>query len=97
MTTLGRGGAQNIDNAMALYALVIKQRRRYATGSKSTERLVPRGVPGVVNLSLAAHRATLLQDSLEKIERPSCALGDESLLCKDIGITASLLNLLKLV
>ena len=97
MATLGRGAAQNINNVMARCVLVIKQRRRYATGGKFTERLKPRGVMGNVDRSLAAHRAVLLQESLEDIERPSCALGDEYLFCKDIGMIASQLNLLNLV
>ena len=89
MTILGRGPAQSIDNVMALYALVIKQLRRYATGGKFAEQLKPRGVSGDVDRFLAAHRATLLQEPLEEIERPGCAHGGEHLLCKDIGMIAS--------
>ena len=55
----GRGTAQNIDNAMAQYALVIKQLRRYATDGTFAERLK---IPGDVDRSLAAHRTTLLQE-----------------------------------
>ena len=97
MKILGRGAAQNTDNVMAQHALVVKQLRRYATDGTFAERLKPRGVPGDVDRSLAAHCATLLQESLEEIERPGCALGGEYLLCKDISMIASLLNLLKLV
>ena len=81
---------------MALYALAIKQMRRYATDGAFAERLKPRGVPGDVDQSLAAHRATLLQESLEEIERPGCALGGEYLLCKDIWHDREFIESLKI-
>ena len=67
------------------------------TDGKFAERLKPRGVPGDVDRSLAAHRVMLLNEYLEEIERLGCALGGECLLYKDIGTIASSLNLLKLV
>ena len=49
--------------------------------------------PDDVDRPLAAHRATLLQEPLEGIERPGFALGGEYLFCKGIGMIASSLSL----
>ena len=63
---------------IALYALATKQLWRIATDSKFADRLKDLAVsPGVVDRSLAAHRAALLQEFLAEIERPGCALDGE--------------------
>ena len=67
------------------------------TDGKFADRLKPRGVPGDVDRSSAANSAALLQEPLGGIEHPGCALGDECLLCKQVGMIASSLSVLKLV
>ena len=83
---------------IALYALVTKQLRRITTDGKFAERLKDLAAsPGDADRSLAAHRAPLLQEPLAEIEHPDCALDGEYLPCKDIGMIASSLNLLKCI
>ena len=96
VVTLGRELTQNVDNAMALYTPVIKQLRHCATDGKFAERLKDSRRSRAAS-TLAAPRAALLQEPLEEIERPDRAPGGEYLLCKDIGMIASSLNLFKLV
>ena len=83
---------------IVLHVLATKQLRRIATDGKFAERLKDLAAsPGDVDQSLAAHRAALLHEHLAETERPGCALDGEYLPCKDIGMIASSLNLLKFV
>ena len=67
---------------IAPYAPVIKQLRRTVKDGKFAERLKDlAAVPSDVNRPLAAHRATLLQEPLEEMERLGCALGGEYFPC----------------
>ena len=60
---LGRKAAQNIDNNIAMYAPVIKQLRRTATGDKFTEWLKDLPVfSDDADRPLAARRAKLMYD-----------------------------------
>ena len=86
---LGREAAQNIDNIIALDALVIKQLRRIATDGKFAERLKDLAAsPDDANLSLAAPRVILLYESVREIERPRSAPGGEYYPGKDIEMIA---------
>ena len=73
-----------MDNLIALCVPVIKQLRHIAAFPDDADR------------SLAAHRATLLQEPLEEIERPGCVLGGEYYPGRDIGMIASSLNLVQI-
>ena len=60
---LGREVAQNMDNIIAIYTPVIKQLKRIAMEGKFAERLKDLAAfPDIVDRSLSAHRATLMQE-----------------------------------
>ena len=98
MAILGREVAQNMENINDCAVRACHQAAAtHYDGRQFTERLKDLAAsPADVDRSLAAHRATLLQESLSEIERPGCLLDGEYLLCEDIGMIASSLNLLKL-
>ena len=71
MAILGRGAAQNIVNVITLYTLFVKQLRCIATDGNFAERFKDLAAcPGDVDWPLAAHRATLLQESLAESSAP---------------------------
>ena len=101
MAILGREAAQNIGN---INDCGMRARHQVAAAHcdgrqvrRATLQEPLAASPGDVDRSLTAHRATLLQESLKEIERPGCALGGEYFLCKDIGMIANSLSLLKFV
>ena len=84
-----------MDSIIALCVLA-KQVWRIATDGKFAGRPKDLAVfPGDVKRSLTAHRATLMQESLEEIECAGCVLGGEYYPCRNTGMVANSLNVVK--